>query len=183
MSVFADIREASLIGSYVHKGGQSPFAAPDFNPGVRLRDISEKSFVVNTLKLQAQDNFLSIAIDENGWAELTLTGPERIYLGADTWQVIGPRLLSYLRTGDVSGRAYDSRINGYPVACLLTLSEAHHTLYVAQSGSDGLLFWQDAGSPALPITAMRLSPERCAQWQESLAASLAPAKTLVLSGR
>jgi len=153
--------------------------------GQSLCNTGKKLAVVNTIKLPAENNSLSIAIDENDWAELTLTGArqEHVYLGADTWQIIGRKLLDYLRTGDVSGRAYDSRIDGYPATCLLLLSEAHHALYVASSGSDRLLFWQDAGQPELPIVGvMRLSPGQCAQWQESLAASLTPTKTLALAG-
>ena len=140
--------------------------------------------MADTLKLFAKDNFLCISTDKNEWAELTLMDKEAIYLGAETLPVIAGWLLTYLQTGSVPGRVSQSKIDGYVVTCLLTLSEAHYTLYAAEASGDRLLFWQNASHPALPIVAtMRLSPAQCIQWQETLAAALEPIYKPALVGR
>lgn len=140
--------------------------------------------MVNILSLAAQENSLHIEANENGWARLTLIGEEHIYLGADSIEVIASRLLNYLRSGDVLGRASAGEMNGYRVACLLLLSEAHHALYVASSGSDRLLFWQNAhSSPVFLAGVMRLSASQRRQWTQSLIGSLGEANVPQLVSR
>lgn len=142
---------------------------------------------VNILKLPAEDNSLVIEVDAEGWARCYLVGyagQERLFLGADDFSVIVIRLNEGLSKRSMLGECSAGTIEGHVVAWLLSLAKAHHALYIALSGPDRLLFWQDANRlPVAIVGSMCLSPERCAQWQESLAASLAPAKTLALAGR
>ena len=142
--------------------------------------------MVDELVLTAEDNSLVIEVDAEGWARCYLVGyagQERLFLGADDFSVIVTRLKEGIAKRNIFDERNAGSIEGHLVAWLLSLAEAHHGLYIALSGSDSLLFWQDASrSPVAIVGVMRLSPERCAQWQESLAASLAPARTLALAG-
>ena len=136
--------------------------------------------MVKTLTLFADENSLRIDIAENGWAKLTLVGDKEAYLGADAIEVVALRLMNYLKNGDVLGRASAGEMNGLPVTCLLLLSEAHHALYVASSGSDRLLFWQDARTAPVSLAGiMRLTPPQGRHWvqalDEALRSELTPA--------
>ena len=60
-------------------------------------------------------------------------------------------------------------IQGLPVSWLLSLAEAQYVLYVAVSGEDRLLFWENARlSPAAIAGVVRLSPKHRQQWQQQL---------------
>ncbi len=140
--------------------------------------------MVDTLSLPAESNSLVIETNADGWAKCFLIERERIYLGADDFSIIATRLREGLRSRDVLAGGVAGELQGLPVAWLLSLAEAHHALYVAESGSERLLFWQNAHqSPVFLAGVMRLSPEQRVQWQEALTAVLEPAKMPVLAGR
>ena len=140
--------------------------------------------MVKTCNLIAETNSLRIEVNEDGWARLTLVGEECVYLGADSVEVVASRLMNYLEDGDVLGRGYGGEMDGFAVACLLLLSEAHHALYVADSGSDRLLFWQNAHSaPVFLAGVMRLSLSQRRQWTQALAKVLEEAGVPALAVR
>lgn len=130
----------------------------------------------NTLKLPDEDNSLVIETNTEAWARCYLVQPfeqERIYLGADVFPIVATRLHDGLNQWDALNKAVDGELQGHYVMWLLSLCEVHHVLYAAQSGPDRLLFWQNADvSFLLTSGVMRLSPERCVQWQEVLSAAL-----------
>ncbi len=138
--------------------------------------------MVKTFTLTAQENSLRIEVEETGWAKLTLMGDAQTYLGADDIEIVASRLRNYLENGDVRGRAYQGEMNGLPVACLLLLNEAHHALYVAESGSERILFWQNAHTgPVFLSGVMSLSPFHSRQWTQTLAQILEEAKMPLLA--
>ncbi len=143
--------------------------------------------MVDKLILPAENNSLVIEVDAEGWAQCYLAGyagQERVFLGADDFSVIVTRLNAGLSEHNILDERGAGSIEGHRVAWLLSLAEAHHTLYIALCGSDRLLFWQDASrSPVSIVGTMRLSSAQCIQWQQSLMAVLEPSKTLALAGR
>lgn len=140
--------------------------------------------MVDILSLPAESNSLVIETNADGWARCFLADRERTYLGAEDFSVIATRLQEGLRRRNALAGGAAGELQGLPVAWLLSLSEAHHVLYMAASGSNRLLFWQNADqSPVLLAGVMRLSPEQRVQWQETLSAALEPEKTPALAAR
>ena len=88
---------------------------------------------------------------------------ERIYLGAETLSYLVSRLLTALSHDpeEVIGE-----ISGHKVRWVLSLTEAHCTLYVAVCHSERILFWQNA--EAKVIGTIKLSEVEMAQWRKQL---------------
>lgn len=115
---------------------------------------------------------IETAVNELGWSQCYLLGEKRVYLGAESADYLLPRLLDVV-DGGITAYASTDEIEGRPVHWALSLSEVHHALYVADDGPDTLLFWQDARKePVAVVGTIRLSPERCRQWETHLRASL-----------
>ncbi len=138
--------------------------------------------MMNILSLPADSSSLVIENSDNGWAKCYLVADERTYLGADDFSIITSRLLKALEQRGVPAAKAAGEIKGTPVAWVLSLAEVHHVLYVAQDGSDRVLFWQNADADPLFIAGvMRLSPAICQQWVETLSRVLEEAKQPALA--
>ncbi len=138
--------------------------------------------MVDTLFLPAESNSLVIETNADGWSKCFLIERERIYLGADDFSVIAMRLREGFRKHDLLDSPIAGEINGFPVVWLLSLSEAHHCLYVADAGDRTLLFWENAHkTPVTLAGVMCLSPEQREQWQETLSTVMGPEKTPALA--
>ena len=135
-----------------------------------------------TLVLQAGSLSLVIENEGNGWARCYLLGDERIYLGADDFTIVVTRLHEALNRDTAFDGTAAGEIEGLPVVWRLSLFEAHHALYVADDGTDRVLFWQNAHGPALFIAGvMRLTPSQQQQWVQMLAKALKQTEALTLT--
>lgn len=121
-----------------------------------------------TLILDGIGGSLRMRIGTEGWCKCELiTTHSSTFLGADNIDQLAGRLLAAL---DEKHQHTIGEINGYKVSWVLSLSEAHCTLYAATCGLGRILFWQDAN--ARLIGTIRLDQQQCAQWHKRLEASI-----------
>jgi hypothetical protein len=125
-----------------------------------------------TLEGRGGSLIIEVAVSERGWSRCCLPGRERIYLGAETADVLFSKLLEAVAEDLPLGTAL-GRIHGYPVHWVLSLSESHYVLYVADDGAERLLLWQDADQNPVSIAAtLRLSFEQRRQWKNQIETAL-----------
>ena len=90
-------------------------------------------------RLVTQDVELTLSEDKSGWCEVDVSLRGRtVHLGADQQQIVAKRLALALEEelkGDVVGV-----INGMNVVWVLSLSEAHATIFVADAIGRRVLF-------------------------------------------
>lgn len=122
------------------------------------------------MNLEASGGALLIELDPSGvagWARCSLVpadgGPRR-FLGADVLDMIAGRLVAGL---DACNEDTPST-PGSSERCVLTLFEAHHTLFLRRDGGERLLRWQDGdGQSVEPV--LRLSDWQARRWRTLLA--------------
>jgi hypothetical protein len=119
------------------------------------------------ITLEGEGGALRLETDARGWTDCFLVaGGGETYLGGDTRARLVPRLLAGL---DPLAGPPIGRLAGHDVHWVLTLSEAHHTLYAADENGARLLIWQ-APDTAVAGT-ISLSPARQAEWRSRLTSS------------
>lgn len=120
--------------------------------------------MVDTVVLDGHGGSLRIEAGPKGWCRCELISSRRTYLGAANIDHLTSRLLAALDE-DLEGDAI-GEILGYEVSWVMSLSEAHCTLYATTGGPDLTLFWQDA--EAKLIGAIRLSRDQRFRWRQQL---------------
>ena len=124
-----------------------------------------------TLEGEGGDLLVEVSINEAGWSLCYLLSDGRIYLGAESAAFLLSRLLDAVSDG-VSPWPMDGELCGHQVRYALSLSEAHHVLYVADDGPDRLLFWQNSHPEPMTLAGtIRLVPELRRQWHDQLTAA------------
>jgi hypothetical protein len=114
--------------------------------------------------LHANDCSIEIDPSIKIWCKCWFTlGADRTYLGAQHIDYLKEHLLIGL---DDAPKKVDGHLRGYNFSRVLSLSEVHAVLYVAQDGQDKLFLWQDAN--ARDIGTIRLSPEQILAWRKQL---------------
>lgn len=121
-------------------------------------------FEQSCIGLRTANDNLYLRVEENGWTKCYLSkqGSET-FLGADTISNIASRLLGNLTEAEVEP---SGEIDGQSVHWVMSLSEAHHTLYYYRQGIDRILLWQDA--QANLIAKSMLSNAELQKWREQL---------------
>ncbi|TYQ24578.1 hypothetical protein PseudUWO311_18515 [Pseudanabaena sp. UWO311] len=116
------------------------------------------------LKLEGEDGDLHITVDENGWAKCyLLTRDSNIFLGTDAIYILAERLILNLK--DVK-RKPAGELDGCIVWAVISLYEAHHTLYFYIRDEVRVLLWQDEEAKLVATT--KLSEEQYGEWQRLL---------------
>lgn len=117
------------------------------------------------VNLNGEGGTLRIDIGENDWSRCELvTDEEEIYLGAETKEILVERLLNGLRID----ATIDGEIEGRKVRWVLSLSEAHASLYASTDAADRTLFCQDKNGAV--IGRISLSSGRSEEWRRQLEA-------------
>jgi RHS repeat-associated protein len=101
--------------------------------------------------------------DEDWYYCTLLVGIRRFYLGADVARCLFPRLLAAIR-GNAPGPV--SQLKGVAVRWVLSLAEAHASLYVGEEPRYTLLFWEDEDGEL--AATLKLVPADVKQWQEEI---------------
>lgn len=84
---------------------------------------------------------ITFDVDADGWCKVRLVRDgQETFLGAESWRIIRERLLKCFSTPCL---AQDHE-------WVLSLSEAHHTLYRRESNGELELCWQDPKANFLP---------------------------------
>lgn len=112
---------------------------------------------------------IRLSTSSNGWCQVSLdVGPRTFELGADTYKIIVARMaagLSQDSLGPSSGI-----LDGNEVRAVLSLQEAHGTIYTSTAASAGqALLFQDADGKL--IAKVLLSAAERADWLEKLLAA------------
>ena len=116
--------------------------------------------------LRADTQRIELDVTDPGWCRCWLyDGANRIYLGAETSRYIQSHLLDGLENNP---EKIAGIINGEEVYWILSLEEAHHTLYCTVSNEDKILFWQD--KYAKIISEIKLPAEKVNEWIDQLKA-------------
>ncbi len=114
--------------------------------------------------IQLQSNEFILQFSEEEWCEVTLIGSgQNHYLGADSRNLVLERFFNGL-TKDFDFSS--GKINGVPVSGVLTLFEAHHTIYLGEIDSKRCLYFQDGGGQL--IAEVLLSDLDLSLWIECL---------------
>jgi hypothetical protein len=124
-----------------------------------------------SLNLEASGGALLIELDPSGvagWARCSLVpadgGPQR-FLGADALDIIAGRLVAGLDAGNEDTA---SAPGSSAERCVLTLFEAHHSLYLRRDGGECVFRLQD-GEGRTVETVLRLSDWQARRWRTLLA--------------
>jgi hypothetical protein len=127
-----------------------------------------RDLTAGCLDLAADGGTLRIERDPRGlpgWSRcvLLVDNAQPRFLGAENLANIATRLVAHLAgAGPAAGR-----IAGQPVWWVLSLAEAHHSLYAYLDGAQRVLVWEDGdGRPLTSV--LRLSETRYQQWREQL---------------
>ena len=129
------------------------------------------------LTLSTGSSSLVIETESNGWARCFLVEDKRIYLGADSIEIVLARLRDAVDAMKPLDCSAGWKLEGLPVAWRLSLAEVHHVLYVGEDEADRVLFWQNAHTSPVSIAGiMRLSPAQCQQWVQVLSHALKEAE-------
>ena len=123
--------------------------------------------MASTITLDGTDGGrLDLDISPDGWCKCWLLADgHRRYLGADAAKRVISRLIAGLR-GENSEAS--DEIAGHQVYWVLTLSEAHCTLYVACTNSGRLFYIQDANAEVIAMVS--LSHASVTEWLTLLGA-------------
>ncbi len=109
---------------------------------------------------------IEIDITNTSWCKCWLIVDEdKSYLGAESLKYIKDHLLAGLddRPKEISGHLYK-----YDFSWVLSLSEVHTGLYVAQNGLGKVLLVQNADGHTNEICLIKLSQDRCLQWLDKI---------------
>ena len=127
-----------------------------------MRRTSAKDEIV---QLAGDSGTFIIQICDPIWARCYYRSEtNKIYLGAHTPKTLVGRLLNTVignRKCNIVGE-----LSGYPVCWVLSLSEAHFTLYIAKTHQRRVLFCED--SKGKLVASLTLLPVHIAQWQSIL---------------
>ncbi len=101
---------------------------------------------------------LRLAINNEKWCRVSLVLENKVtYLGAERVDYIVKHLLESLSDDEKTINGY---LDGFPVYWVLSLSEAHTILYMANELDGRVLFWQDSGAKILTTLQMREEQKR-----------------------
>jgi predicted ATP-grasp superfamily ATP-dependent carboligase len=117
----------------------------------------------NIVQLDGSGGSIHIDIAPDQWSRCYLVTRNSIELGAETSSYLVSHLLTAL---DNDTEELIGEISGHKVKWVLSLAEAHCTLYVAKGDSERILFWQDAFAKVIGI--IKLSEVEMAQWRKQL---------------
>jgi len=139
--------------------------------------------VKNTIILTGSGGDLELEIvNDFHWTRCYLVAEKKLLLGADVLSCVIAGLSKALGESDAIPVA--GKINATNVRYAFHLEEAHHSLYYGDEADTRLLFWQaDASQPITLVGIIRLSPEQCRQWRETLTATLDSHREPVAVGR
>lgn len=116
------------------------------------------------LSLCADEQCIEIDTTSPNWCKCWLRNGEDVtYLGAESLKYLRDHLL---RSFDASPKEGSSSLQGHKVGWILSLAEAHHTLYMSIETDDRVLFWQDKNATVINTT--RLSQKEILHWQNQL---------------
>jgi hypothetical protein len=115
---------------------------------------------MKTINLVSDNCSIQIDITNLNWAKCSLIDKEdnNIYLGAESAKYIKNHFLSALKNELNSS---SGKINGLSYGWVLSLSEAHHVLYMS-TDKDELFLWQDGNAKTICI--IQLSNDQHQQW-------------------
>jgi hypothetical protein len=130
------------------------------------------------LKLGGEDGDLLITVDENDWAKCyLLTRDSNIFLGTDTIYIVSERLILNLKGVK---RKPAGELAGCIVWQVISLYEAHHTLYFYIKDEVRKLLWQDGEAKLVATT--NLSKDQYREWKRLLTPLISDkSKTLTIS--
>jgi hypothetical protein len=114
--------------------------------------------------VQLKSNEFILQFSKEDWCKVTLIlSGQKHYLGADSRSLVLQRLFNGL-TKDFDFSS--DRINGVPVSGVLTLFEAHHTIYLGEIDGKRCLYFQDGDYRI--IAEVLLSDSDLSLWIEDL---------------
>jgi hypothetical protein len=114
---------------------------------------------MKSIKLVSDNCSIQIDLTNLDWVKCLLIDKEdSIYLGAESAKYIKDHFLSALENELNSS---SGKINGISYAWVLSLSEAHHVLYVSTDENKSFL-WQDENAKTICI--IQLSDDQYQQW-------------------
>ena len=114
--------------------------------------------------IQLKSNEFILQFSEEDWCEVTLiVSGQNHYLGADSRNLVLERFFNGL-TKDFDFSS--GEIDGVPVSGVLTLFEAHHTIYLGVIDGKRCLYFQDGDGRI--IAEILLSDSDLSLWIESL---------------
>ncbi|TYQ30022.1 hypothetical protein [Pseudanabaena sp. UWO310] len=114
--------------------------------------------------IQLKLNEFILQFSEEEWCEVTLIiSGQSHYLGADSRNLVLQRFLNgFTKDFDFSS----GKINGVPISCVLTLFEAHHTIYLGEIDGKRCLYFQDGDGQI--IAEVLLPASDLSLWIENL---------------
>lgn len=116
------------------------------------------------LQLCASEDCIYVDTTDSRWCKCWLIkGEEIVFLGAESLKYVMDHLLSGL---DNNSKKTVGNLLGYDVWWVLSLAEAHHTLYAAMANEDRILLWQDKNANV--ISTVRLSQIQYLLWHDQL---------------
>lgn len=110
---------------------------------------------------------LQLGPGTNRWTRCYLEGDQSVFLGAETASYLVKSLL--IAVGDEAGletREPFIEPSGREARWILSLSEAHCSLYLTAVDSGRLLFWMDGEGKN--IANLVLTPKDCLEWSRQL---------------
>ena len=121
---------------------------------------------MHEVELEGEGGNFTINVDNNGWAKCyLLVGDSKIFLGADDIRILAQRLISHLED---ERREPVGEIAGHLVYWVVSLFEAHYTLYFYREGGVRVLLWQD--EMAKLVATVKLDGKQYQKWRKQLAA-------------
>lgn len=117
------------------------------------------------IQLAASGGGLVLRFNSDYWCEVNLIlGDRTVRLGADDGAVVIRRLAAALEAeleGDLAGV-----IDGVKVVWILTLAEAHGTVFAGDEHALRALFFQESSGSSLG--SVRLNPQDCSRWRRQI---------------
>ncbi len=123
------------------------------------------------VQLKSESGTLSLQIGDRDWTHVVLLlDADEHFLGADVLKIIVTRLVGALE-GPHKLEVCGER-DGVAVRWVLTLSETHHTIYLAVVSEGLRLYIQDQDGAM--VCSIQLSDADVAQWLDQLRGCLLP---------
>jgi hypothetical protein len=124
------------------------------------------------IRLEAENGYLCVNVSDSGTCRCACESDTRLVLGAESRSLVLQRLAKAVGSSlAASGLGPRTNAFGYDALYVLMLTERHHALYVAQSGSERVFLWIDAqANPPRLAAALRLTEDQRQQWLNRLTA-------------
>ncbi|HEX5323077.1 MAG TPA: hypothetical protein VFW40_04770 [Capsulimonadaceae bacterium] len=126
------------------------------------------------IRLEAQDGYLSLSIDENGWCRCTYEAGTRLVLGSEAQSHVISRLAKAVAANlEAAGLGKTYPAFGYNAYYVLMLRERRYALYATESNGARLLLWVNAQTNPLQLAAsLRLNENQRQEWFNRLVAEV-----------